>query len=133
MNPPLLELRGVSKRFGATLAVDQLDLSVARGEFLTLLGPSGCGKTTVLRLISGLEVPDEGAMFLDGRDITRLPPYRRDMNQVFQSYALFPHLNVAKNIAFGLRIKQLPRSEIAQRLDDGEIHRSVFHVREMPS
>src|SRR2546423_15523610 len=91
---------------------------MARRGFMTLLAPAGCGKPPALRLTPGREIPDEGPILLDGRDITRLPPYRRDMNQVFQSYALFPHLNVAKNIAFGLRIKRLARSEIAQRVNE---------------
>src|SRR5439155_9833176 len=115
---PMLQLRGVSKRFGSVLAVDHIDLIIAAGEFLTLLGPSGCGKTTALRLISGLERPDEGSILLDGQEITDLPPYRRDMNQVFQSYTLFPHLSVEGNIAFGLRMKKLPGREIGKRVAD---------------
>src|SRR4051812_47214468 len=113
-----IELRGVSKRFGDVVAVDRVDLAIRAGEFLTLLGPSGCGKTTILRMISGFETPTEGAVLLDGRDVTHLPPYRRDVNQVFQSYALFPHLNVRDNIAFGLRMKRLGRPEIEQRVGE---------------
>lgn len=114
----MVELRGVTKRFGACTAVERIDLGIAAGEFLTLLGPSGCGKTTLLRIISGFEMPTEGAIILAGQDVTRLPPYRRDVNHVFQSYALFPHLSVADNIAFGLRMQKLPGREIARRLEE---------------
>jgi spermidine/putrescine transport system ATP-binding protein len=102
----MVELRNVTKRFGDFTAVEDVSLAVQTGEFLTLLGPSGCGKTTLLRLIAGFEQPDVGAVFLDGRDVTQAPPYRRNVNQVFQSYALFPHLNVRENVAFGLRMKK---------------------------
>jgi len=114
----MVELRSITKRFGAFTAVDQVNLHIAAGEFLTLLGPSGCGKTTLLRMISGFETPTEGSIHLDREDVTHLPPYRRNVNQVFQSYALFPHLTVADNIAFGLRMQRLPKNEIAQRLKD---------------
>lgn len=113
-----VELRGVTKRFGALAAVDDVSLSVRAGEFLTLLGPSGCGKTTLLRLIAGFEVPDAGAVLLGGADVTQVPPHRRDVNQVFQSYALFPHLSVRDNVAFGLRMQGLPRAEIARRVEE---------------
>ena len=112
----MIELRNISKKFGAFTAVDDVNLSIAAGEFLTLLGPSGCGKTTLLRMISGFESPDRGAIFLSGRDVTALPPYRREVNQVFQSYALFPHLSVAGNIAFGLRMRRMSRAVIAQKV-----------------
>lgn len=118
----MIELRGISKRFGDVRAVDGVSLSIASGEFLTLLGPSGCGKTTLLRMIAGFERPDDGRVLLDGTDVTDHPPYRRNVNQVFQSYALFPHLNVWKNIAFGLKMKRLGKSEI---------HRRVTEVLEM--
>lgn len=111
-----VELRGVAKRFGSVTVVDHVDLKVDSGEFLTLLGPSGCGKTTMLRMIAGFETPDDGAVLIDGVDVTSLPPYRRPVNQVFQSYALFPHLTVAENIAFGLRMERKPASEIAKRV-----------------
>ncbi len=111
----MIELFNVTKRFAATLAVDDVSLSIHAGEFLTLLGPSGCGKTTILRLISGFESPDVGTISLDGIDVTHVPPNHRDVNQVFQSYALFPHLTVAKNIEFGLRMKRLSRSECVER------------------
>jgi spermidine/putrescine transport system ATP-binding protein len=112
----MVELKNVTKRFGDFTAVDQIDLAIKAGEFLTLLGPSGCGKTTVLRLISGFETPSKGSVWLAGTDVTHLPPYRRDVNQVFQSYALFPHLTVKENIGFGLRMRKRPKAEIADRV-----------------
>jgi spermidine/putrescine transport system ATP-binding protein len=112
----MVELRSITKRFGDAVAVDNVDLSIAAGEFLTLLGPSGCGKTTILRMISGFETPTSGAVLLQGKDVTHEPPYRRDVNQVFQSYALFPHLPVAGNIEFGLKMKRLPSAERHKRV-----------------
>jgi spermidine/putrescine transport system ATP-binding protein len=112
----MVELRGVTKRFGGFVAVAGVDLDIRAGEFLTLLGPSGCGKTTLLRMISGFETPTEGSVHLAGKDVTALPPYRRDVNQVFQSYALFPHLSVADNVAFGLKMKKTPKAVIGQRV-----------------
>ena len=100
---PSVRLEGVTKRFGDVTAVDGVDLDVASGEFFTLLGPSGCGKTTTLRIVAGFEDPSEGRVLIDGEDVAGLPPYRRPTNTVFQSYALFPHLTVERNIAFGLR------------------------------
>jgi spermidine/putrescine transport system ATP-binding protein len=113
-----VELRGVTRRFGPVTAVDAVDLRIAAGEFLTLLGPSGCGKTTLLRLIAGFDTPDAGSVWLDGADITALPPYRRPVNQVFQSYALFPHLNVGENVGFGLRMQKVPAAAAARRVDE---------------
>ena len=118
MDAAAVELRDATKRFGASIALDRFNLAAREGEFLTLLGPSGCGKTTCLRLISGLELPDNGAVLLAGKDVTALPPYRREVNQVFQSYALFPHLNVRENIEFGLRMRRLPAGKINQRVAD---------------
>jgi ABC-type Fe3+/spermidine/putrescine transport system ATPase subunit len=106
-----VELVGVTKRFGAHAAVDGIDLEVRPGEFLSLLGPSGCGKTTTLRLVAGFEQPDEGEVRIGGKNVSRVPPYRRDVNTVFQSYALFPHLNVLDNVAYGLKQRGLGRSE----------------------
>jgi ABC-type Fe3+/spermidine/putrescine transport system ATPase subunit len=108
---PDVELVGVTKRYGAVAAVDAIDLEVRPGEFLSLLGPSGCGKTTTLRLIAGFERPDEGEVRIGGRDVSRVPPYKRDVNTVFQSYALFPHLTVLENVAYGLKQRGLGRSE----------------------
>jgi len=115
---PLLRIEGVSKRFGAETAVDQLSLDVYQGEFFALLGPSGCGKTTLLRLIAGFEQSSAGRILLDGIDIAPVPPYRRPVNMMFQSYALFPHLTVEANVAFGLKQEGLPKTEIAGRVAD---------------
>jgi ABC-type Fe3+/spermidine/putrescine transport system ATPase subunit len=106
-----VELERVTRRFGDVLAVDDITLQVRRGEFLSLLGPSGCGKTTSLRLIAGFEHPDAGVIRIDGEDVSRRPPYRRPVNTVFQSYALFPHLSVLDNVAYGLKQRGLSRSE----------------------
>jgi spermidine/putrescine transport system ATP-binding protein len=112
----MVELRRLTKRWGNFTAVADVSLEVRAGEFMTFLGPSGCGKTTLLRMISGFETPTEGAVCLAGEDVTDLPPYQRNVNQVFQSYALFPHLNVEENIAFGLKMKKTAKSEIAERV-----------------
>jgi putative spermidine/putrescine transport system ATP-binding protein len=109
---PHLIVRNVSKRFGTTTVLDRVDLTIRRGELVTLLGPSGCGKTTLLRAIAGLAQPDQGQVELAGRDITLVPPHRRNVGVVFQSYALFPHLTVAGNIAFGLKVRGRARAEI---------------------
>ena len=106
---PLLEIVDASKRFGAVGAVERVSLAVENGELFALLGPSGCGKTTLLRLIAGFEIPDSGRIIIDGSDVTAVPPYRRPVNMMFQSYALFPHLDVAGNIAFGLKQEGMER------------------------
>jgi putrescine transport system ATP-binding protein len=111
-----LVLEGVSKNFGDVRAVDGVDLSIATGGFVALLGPSGCGKSTLLRLIAGLETADAGRIIIDGVDVTAMPPWSRPVNTVFQSYALFPHLDVAANIAYGLHREGLPRTTIAERV-----------------
>jgi spermidine/putrescine transport system ATP-binding protein len=111
-----VRLDRVTKRFGDVTAVDDLTLDIERGEFFSLLGPSGCGKTTTLRMIGGFEEPTVGAIYLGGRDVTDLPAYRRDVNTVFQSYALFPHLSVYENVAFGLRRKKVPKPQVHQRV-----------------
>jgi spermidine/putrescine transport system ATP-binding protein len=111
-----VELQKVSKRFGEVIAVDLVSLSVLQGEFLTLLGPSGCGKTTLLRMIAGFEMPDEGRVVLGGREVTHLSPHQRDVTTVFQHYALFPHLSVFENVAFGLERRHVTRDEIKRRV-----------------
>ena len=113
---PLVRFEGVSKRFSAVAALDRVSLDIFSGEFFALLGPSGCGKTTLLRLLAGFETPDEGRVLLDGEDLAPVPPHRRPVNMMFQSYALFPHLTVEGNVAFGLKQEGLPRSEIAARV-----------------
>ncbi len=113
---PLVRFEGVSKRFSGAAAVDGVSLDIYEGEFFALLGPSGCGKTTLLRLLAGLETPDAGRVVLDGRDLAPVPPYRRPVNMMFQSYALFPHLTVEGNVAFGLKQDGLPKPEIAARV-----------------
>ena len=110
------ELQKVTKRFGEVIAVDSVSLDIQRGEFLTLLGPSGCGKTTLLRMLAGFESPDTGRVFLGGVDVTEVPPYRRDVTTVFQHYALFPHMNVFANVAFGLERRRLSREETESRV-----------------
>lgn len=112
MEKPIVRLENLCKRFGEVVAVDHINLDVGTGEFITLLGPSGCGKTTTLRMIAGLEMPTSGSIYLDGQDVTYTPPEKRPVNMVFQAYALFPHLTIAENIAFGPRIKRWPEREI---------------------
>ena len=114
----LVRFEGVSKRFTGVAAVERVSLDIFAGEFFALLGPSGCGKTTLLRLLAGFETPDEGRIVLDGEDIAGMPPYRRPVNMMFQSYALFPHLSVEGNVAFGLKQERLARSEIAKRVEE---------------
>jgi putative spermidine/putrescine transport system ATP-binding protein len=113
-----VSLRGVTKRFGDVTAVAGVDLDIAEGEFFSMLGPSGSGKTTMLRMIAGFESPSEGTVVLKGRDVTRLPPFDRDVNTVFQDYALFPHMSVAQNIAYGLRVRRVPKTERNRRVDE---------------
>ncbi len=115
---PLVRIEGVSKVFGDTSAVDNLSLDIYQGEFFSLLGSSGCGKTTLLRMLGGFERPSSGRIYIDDVDITSVPPYERPVNMMFQSYALFPHMNVEKNIAFGLRQEKIPRAEIQERVSD---------------
>ena len=109
-------LERVTKRFGGVAAVDGVSLRAERGKFVVLLGPSGCGKSTLLRMIAGLEEVSEGKIFIEGRDVTALDPTQRKLSMVFQSYALFPHLTVAENIVFGLKVRRLPAAERAARL-----------------
>jgi putrescine transport system ATP-binding protein len=113
---PLVEIQGVSKTFGNHYAVDDVSLAIYPGEFFSLLGASGCGKTTLLRMLAGFERPDQGRLRIGGEDVTELPPYRRPVNMMFQSYALFPHLSVADNVGFGLRQEGIPRREVKARV-----------------
>jgi putative spermidine/putrescine transport system ATP-binding protein len=115
---PAVRLDGLRKTYGEVAAVDGVDLEIREGEFFTLLGPSGSGKTTTLRLIAGFERPDEGRVELAGRDVSDVPPYARDVNTVFQDYALFPHMTVAQNVAYGLRVKGVSRRERESRVDE---------------
>jgi putrescine transport system ATP-binding protein len=114
---PLVRFEGVTKRFGDHLAVDAVSLDLYAGEFFALLGPSGCGKTTLMRLLAGFETPDAGRILLDGEDLAMRPPHERPVNMMFQSYALFPHLTVAQNIAYGLERAKLPKAEVAARVE----------------
>lgn len=115
---PAIEFQQVSRHFGAVRAVDDVSLSIDAGEFFALLGPSGSGKTTCLRLIAGFEQPTSGLVLLDGVDVTRVPPYERNVNTVFQDYALFPHMNVAENVAYGLRVRRTPGAERRRRAQE---------------
>src|ERR1700730_4060544 len=113
-----VELRGVVKAFAGTVAGDNLDFEVYEGEFCSLLGPSGSGKTTCLRMIAGFEMPTEGRVLLHGRDVTDLPPYDRDVNTVFQDYALFPHMSVRQNVEYGLRVRRVDGRERSRRVGE---------------
>ncbi|MBM2843930.1 MAG: polyamine transporter, ATP-binding protein, partial [Anaerolineales bacterium] len=115
---PAIRFRAISRHFGEVRAVDGVDLDILDGEFFTMLGPSGSGKTTCLRLIAGFEVPDSGTIELFGRDVSSLPPYDRDVNTVFQDYALFPHMRVAENVAYGLMIRKVPPPERRRRTEE---------------
>ena len=111
-----ISLQGVGKRFGDVVAVRETNLDIRDGEFFSMLGPSGCGKTTTLRMIAGFEVPDEGRVVLRGADVTNVPPNQRNVNTVFQHYALFPHMSVVDNVSFGLELKRVPRGERRDRV-----------------
>lgn len=118
MSTPAVELRHVTKKFGEFVAVDNVDLQIRDGEFFSLLGPSGCGKTTNLRMIAGFEQPTVGEIYIKGQQVAGIPAYRRPVNTVFQSYALFPHMTVAQNVAFGLEMKRVPKTEINRRVHE---------------
>jgi spermidine/putrescine ABC transporter ATP-binding subunit len=120
----VIEIDGVTKRFGALAAVDDVSLAIAEGEFFGLLGPSGCGKTTLLRMLAGFETPDTGRLLLDGRDLVGVKPYRRPVNMMFQSYALFPHMSVERNVSYGLRMEGVPKQEAL-----GRAHEALALVR----
>ena len=117
-NKRLIELVNVSKDYDGDVALNNINLYIRDGEFLTLLGPSGCGKTTLLRLIAGFIMPSSGKIMMDGKELTNVPPYKRRVNTVFQKYALFSHLNVFENVAFGLKIRKLPKDEIKRRVTE---------------
>ncbi len=114
----IVSIRSVSKRFGDFVAVDDVSVEIEEGEFFALLGPSGCGKTTLLRMVSGFEIPSEGQVLIGGVDMTRVPPNKRPVNMVFQSYAVFPHMSVARNVAYGLKVDGVPSSEIGPRVEE---------------
>ena len=115
---PLIRFEGVTKKFGTFTAIDNLNLKIYRGEFFALLGPSGCGKTTLMRMLAGFETPSEGAIWLDGQNVAPIPPNKRPVNMMFQSYALFPHLSVWENIAFGLKRSDMPKEQIGERVQE---------------
>jgi len=132
--PAVIEIDHVTKRFGAFVAVDDAHFSIPEGEFFSMLGPSGCGKTTTLRMIAGFETPSEGRIRLDGVDVSRVPPYKRNVNTVFQQYALFPHMTVWDNVAFGPRSQKLDRREVARRVDELlEVVRLTDFARRKPA
>ena len=118
MSAPIIRFDGVTKRFGKLVAVDNVTLDVGEREFFALLGPSGCGKTTLLRLLAGFDTPDEGRILIDGVDVSRVPPNRRPVNMVFQSYAVFPHMTVADNIAYGLKVDRVAAADRIRRVDE---------------
>ena len=117
MAAPILELRGVAKRFGSAVVARDLSLAVGAGEFFTFLGPSGSGKSTVLRIVAGLERPDAGMVMIDGRDVSAVPPWHRNLGMMFQHYALFPHMTVAENVAYGLKVRRMAADAIARRVE----------------
>ena len=118
MADAILELDRLTKRFGQTVTADRLSLTVSRGEFFTFLGPSGSGKSTILRMIAGLVAPDSGRIAIDGKDVARMQPWRRDLGMMFQQYAVFPHMNVSENIGYGLKVRGAPRAEISRRVTE---------------
>ena len=118
MSEYILKLEHISKSFEGVEVLKDISLDVKKGEFITFLGPSGCGKTTTLKIVSGLLDPDEGRVVLHGQDVTELPPEKRNVNTVFQSYALFPHMTVEGNVGYGLKLKKVPKAEIAKRVKD---------------
>ena len=133
--PHIIDVEGVVKRFGEKTALDDINLYVRKGEFLTILGPSGCGKTTLLRLLAGFETATEGKITIAGKDITQVPPYKRNVNTVFQKYALFPHLNVFDNVAFGLKLKNTPKDETVRRVKSAlkTVNMSDYEYRDVNS
>ena len=118
MTGPIIQIKNVTKRFGNMVAVDNVSLDIVAGEFFVMLGPSGCGKTTLLRMIAGFELPTEGQILIDGQDMAGVPPNKRPVNMVFQSYAVFPHMSVLANVGYGLKIAGTAKSEIAARVEE---------------
>ena len=117
-NQPIITFENVTKRFGKMVAVDDVSLSIHEGEFFSLLGPSGCGKTTLLRMLAGFETPTEGRILIDGQDVSTIPPNKRPVNMVFQSYAVFPHMSVADNVAYGLMVDRVGKAERDRRVEE---------------
>ncbi|MEY4254929.1 MAG: hypothetical protein RLZZ141_156 [Pseudomonadota bacterium] len=115
---PIISFENITKRYGKVVAVDDVSLTIEEGEFFSLLGPSGCGKTTLLRMLAGFEVPTEGRILIDGQDVSQIPPNKRPVNMVFQSYAVFPHMSVADNVAYGLKVDGVPAAERARRVEE---------------
>ena len=115
---PIISFENITKRYGKVVAVDNVSLTIEEGEFFSLLGPSGCGKTTLLRMLAGFEVPTEGRILIDGQDVSQIPPNKRPVNMVFQSYAVFPHMSVADNVAYGLKVDGVPAAERARRVEE---------------
>mgnify|MGYP000323179588 CR=1 FL=1 len=128
MSKHLIDLKNITKTYDDTDVIKDINLYIRDGEFLTLLGPSGCGKTTMLRLIAGFTLPDNGQILVDGKDISGVPPYRRQVNTVFQKYALFPNLNVFDNVAFGLRIPKTDENGKKVKLSQNEIQKQVMEM-----
>jgi ABC-type Fe3+/spermidine/putrescine transport system ATPase subunit len=122
-NDDFISIANVSKHFGSVVAVDNININISRGEFFSLLGASGCGKTTLLRMLAGFETPTTGEIYIDGAPMSEMAPHHRPTNMVFQNYAIFPHLNVRSNIAFGLRADKLSKAEANRRVDEVDVRR----------